>query len=80
MTRIVEKTNPRLTNLILLLKNNSRENEAKNLARDRKQAENSAEQELHEVNLSKINGYAQNGETIIIAPEKCWAAVCWSSL
>lgn len=65
MTRIVEKTNPRLTNLILLLKNNSRENEAK-IWREIASRLETPNRNYAEVNLSKINRYAQNGETIIV--------------
>jgi len=65
MTRKVEKTNPRLTNLILLLKNNSRENEAK-IWREIASRLETPNRNYAEVNLSKINRYAQNGETIIV--------------
>jgi large subunit ribosomal protein L18e len=65
MTRIVEKTNPRLTTLILLLKNKSRENEAK-IWREIASRLETPNRNYAEVNLSKINRYAQNGETIIV--------------
>ncbi len=65
MTRIVEKTNPRLTSLILLLKNKSRENEAK-IWREIASRLETPNRNYAEVNLSKINRYAQNGETIIV--------------
>jgi len=65
MTRIVEKTNPRLTNLILLLKNKSRENEAK-IWREIASRLETPNRSYAEVNLSKISRYAQNGETIIV--------------
>ena len=65
MTRIVEKTNPRLTSLISLLKNKSRENEAK-IWREIANRLETPNRNYAEVNLSKINRYAQNGETIIV--------------
>jgi len=65
MTRKVEKTNPRLTNLIILLKNNSRENEAK-IWREIANRLETSNRNYAEVNLSKINRYAQKGETIIV--------------
>jgi large subunit ribosomal protein L18e len=65
MTRIVEKTNPRLTTLIALLKNKSRENEAK-IWREIASRLETPNRNYAEVNLSKINRYAQDGETIIV--------------
>jgi len=65
MTRIIEKTNPRLTSLISLLKNKGRENEAK-IWREIANRLETPNRNYAEVNLSKINRYAQNGETIIV--------------
>ncbi len=65
MTRIVQKTNPRLTTLIALLKNQSRENEAK-IWREIASRLETPNRNYAEVNLSKINRYAQDGETIIV--------------
>jgi large subunit ribosomal protein L18e len=65
MTRTVAKTNPRLSNLILLLKNTSRENEAK-IWREIANRLETSNRNYAEVNLSKINRYAQDGETIIV--------------
>jgi len=65
MTRNVEKTNPRLSNLIMLLKNTSRENEAK-IWREIAGRLETPNRNYAEVNLSKINRYAHNGETILV--------------
>jgi large subunit ribosomal protein L18e len=65
MTRIIEKTNPRLTSLISLLKNKSRENEAK-IWREIASRLETPNRNYAEVNLSKINRYVKNGETIIV--------------
>jgi large subunit ribosomal protein L18e len=65
MTRTISKTNPRLTSLISLLKNTSRENEAK-IWREIASRLETPNRNYAEVNLSKINRYAQNGETIIV--------------
>jgi len=59
------KTNPRLASLISLLKNTSRENEV-NLWRDIADRLEAPARNYAEVNLSKINRYATNGETIIV--------------
>lgn len=59
------KTNPRLASLISLLKNTSRENEV-NLWRDIADRLEAPCRNFAEVNLSKINRYAANGETIIV--------------
>ncbi len=59
------KTNPRLVNLISLLKNKSRENEA-NIWREIASRLESPKRNYAEVNLSKINRYAAAGETIIV--------------
>jgi large subunit ribosomal protein L18e len=61
----VAKTNPRLTSLISLLKNKSRENEAK-IWREIASRLETPNRNYAEVNLSKINRYAQNGEIIIV--------------
>jgi large subunit ribosomal protein L18e len=59
------KTNPRLAGLISLLKNTSRENEV-NIWRDIADRLEAPSKNYAEVNLSKINRYAANGETIIV--------------
>jgi len=59
------KTNPRLTSLISLLKTTSRENEV-NIWRDIADRLEAPSKNFAEVNLSKINRYAANGETIIV--------------
>lgn len=59
------KTNPRLASLISLLKNTSRENEV-NLWRDIADRLEAPSRNYAEVNLSKINRYAANGETILV--------------
>lgn len=59
------KTNPRLASLIFLLKNTSRENEV-NLWRDIADRLEAPSRNYAEVNLSKINRYAANGETILV--------------
>jgi large subunit ribosomal protein L18e len=63
--RASQKTNPRLSNLISLLKNISRENEA-NVWRDIADRLEGPARNYAEVNLSKINRYAANGDTIIV--------------
>jgi large subunit ribosomal protein L18e len=60
-----KKTNPRLSDLISLLKNTSRENEA-NVWRDIADRLEGPARNYAEVNLSKINRYAANGDTIIV--------------
>jgi large subunit ribosomal protein L18e len=60
-----KKTNPRLVNLISLLKNTSRENEAL-IWREIASRLESPSRNYAEVNLSKINRYAAAGETIIV--------------
>ena len=65
MTRMIAKTNPRLSSLIVLLKNKSRENEAK-IWREIASRLETPNRNYAEVNLSKINRYAQNGETILV--------------
>ena len=59
------KTNPRLASLISLLKHTSRENEV-NLWRDIADRLEAPSRNYAEVNLSKINRYATNGETILV--------------
>ena len=59
------KTNPRLLNLISLLKNTSRENGV-NIWRDIATRIEASSSKYAEVNLSKINRYANNGETILV--------------
>jgi len=62
---MIAKTNPRLSNLIVLLKNTSRTNEAK-IWREIASRLETPNRNYAEVNLSKINRYAQNGETILV--------------
>jgi len=59
------KTNPRLTTLIALLKATSRENDV-NIWRDIADRLEAPSRNYAEVNLSKINRYAADGETIIV--------------
>jgi large subunit ribosomal protein L18e len=59
------KTNPRLTSLISLLKNTSRENGV-NIWRDVATRIEASSRSYAEVNLSKINRYANEGETILV--------------
>lgn len=63
--RAIKKTNPRLLNLISLLKDLSRQNEA-NVWRDIASRLEAPARNYAEVNLSKINRYAVNGETIVV--------------
>jgi len=63
--RAIKKTNPRLLNLISLLKDASRQNEAL-VWRDIASRLEAPAQNYAEVNLSKINRYAGNGETIVV--------------
>ena len=66
MTKTAEKkSNPRLTALIVTLKDASRVNEAK-IWREIASRLETPNRNYAEVNLSKINRYAQNGETIIV--------------
>ncbi|MCQ8893700.1 MAG: 50S ribosomal protein L18e [Methanolinea sp.] len=64
-TRASKKTNPRLVNLISLLKDASRQNGA-NIWRDIATRLEAPARNYAEVNLSKINRYAGNGETIVV--------------
>jgi large subunit ribosomal protein L18e len=59
------KTNPRLVNLISLLKNTSRENGV-NIWRDIATKIEASSRNYAEVNLSKINRYANEGEIILV--------------
>jgi len=59
------KSNPRITTLISLLKTTSRENEV-NIWRDIADRLEAPARNYAEVNLSKINRYANNGEIIIV--------------
>lgn len=59
------KTNPRVLSLISLLKDTSRQNEV-NLWRDIAIRLEAPSRSYAEVNLSKINRYAANGETILV--------------
>ena len=63
--RAIKKTNPRLLNLISLLKDASRQNEAL-VWRDIASRLEAPARNYAEVNLSKINRYAGNGETIVV--------------
>jgi len=63
--RAIKKTNPRLLDLISLLKDASRQNEV-NVWRDIASRLESPARSYAEVNLSKINRYASNGETIVV--------------
>ncbi|NLX48456.1 MAG: 50S ribosomal protein L18e [Methanospirillum sp.] len=65
MTPSREKTNPRLTNLITTLKAASRENSAQ-VWRDIAVRLEGATNARAEVNVSKINRYASEGETILV--------------
>jgi large subunit ribosomal protein L18e len=62
---VSQKTNPRMSGLISLLKNTSRENESR-IWRDIADRLEGPARNYAEVNLSKINRYAANGETIIV--------------
>jgi len=63
--RTSKKTNPRLVNLISLLKDTSRQNEV-NVWRDVAVKLEAPARNYAEVNLSKINRYAGDGETIVV--------------
>ncbi|MCU0632122.1 MAG: 50S ribosomal protein L18e [Methanolinea sp.] len=63
--RTSNKTNPRLVNLISLLKDTSRQNEV-NIWRDVAVRLEAPARNYAEVNLSKINRYASNGEIIVV--------------
>ncbi len=60
-----EKTNPRLTNLIALLKEAARTNEA-SIWRDIAMRLEAPSRNYAEVNIGKINRYAAKGETILV--------------
>ncbi|MDI9632492.1 MAG: 50S ribosomal protein L18e [Methanolinea sp.] len=63
--RANRKTNPRLLNLVSLLKEAARQNEV-NLWRDIASRLEGPSRNYAEVNLSKINRYAGNGEIILV--------------
>ena len=63
--RTNKKTNPRLVNLISLLKDTSRQNEV-NVWRDLAMRLEAPARNYAEVNLSKINRYATDGEIIVV--------------
>jgi large subunit ribosomal protein L18e len=65
MQRRPEKSNPRLTALILRLKEASRTNEA-GIWREIASRLESPRRNYAEVNISKINRYAGDGETILV--------------
>jgi large subunit ribosomal protein L18e len=60
-----EKTNPRLNNLITLLKETARTNEA-SIWRDIAMRLEAPSRNYAEVNVGKINRYATTGETILV--------------
>lgn len=65
MTKRNDKSNPRLTELIRLLKHTSRENEVEIWSDIAFRLEKSRKN-YAEVNVSKINRYAKEGETLIV--------------
>ncbi|RXE55184.1 50S ribosomal protein L18e [Methanoculleus taiwanensis] len=65
MKKSVNKTNPRLTSLIVMLKDASRTHEAK-IWREIAKRLDSPRQNYAEVNISKIRRYANEGETILV--------------
>jgi large subunit ribosomal protein L18e len=66
MTKPIEKkSNPRLTHLIVMLKDASRTNEA-NIWREIAKRLDSPAKNYAEVNISKISRYANEGETILV--------------
>lgn len=65
MPRTSEKTNPRLTNLIVLLKDAARTNEV-SIWRDIARRLEAPSRHYAEVNIGKINRYASTGETILV--------------
>jgi large subunit ribosomal protein L18e len=60
-----KKSNPRLMHLIVTLKDASRTNEA-NIWREIAKRLDSPRKNYAEVNISKINRYANEGETILV--------------
>jgi large subunit ribosomal protein L18e len=60
-----KKSNPRLMHLIVTLKDASRANEA-NIWREIAKRLDSPRKNYAEVNISKINRYANEGETILV--------------
>ncbi|WP_067052595.1 50S ribosomal protein L18e [Methanofollis ethanolicus] len=60
-----QKTNPRLSYLVALLKETARENDAK-VWRVIAQNLEAPSNNYAEVNIGKINRYAQDGETILV--------------
>lgn len=63
--RTNQKTNPRLSSLIAMLKETARENDAK-IWRVIAQNLEAPSKNHAEVNIGKINRYAQDGETLIV--------------
>jgi len=63
--RTNQKTNPRLSNLIAMLKDTARENDAK-IWRVIAQSLEAPSNNYAEVNIGKINRYAQDGETVLV--------------
>ncbi|TAJ43384.1 50S ribosomal protein L18e [Methanofollis fontis] len=63
--RTNQKTNPRLSHLIAMLKDTARENDAK-IWRVIAQNLESPSKNYAEVNIGKINRYAQDGEIILV--------------
>lgn len=64
--RINQKTNPRLSSLIAMLKDSARENDAK-IWRVIAQNLEAPSRNYAEVNIGKINRYARDGETVLVA-------------
>lgn len=65
MQRATKKTNPQLINLIIMLKETARKNEA-NIWHDIAKKLESPTKNYAEVNISKINRYANESETILV--------------
>lgn len=65
MSRNYEKSNPRLPELIRMLRRASQENEAQ-IWRDIAVRLEKPRKNYAEVNISKINRYARDGETVLI--------------
>ena len=65
MTKTIMKTNPRYSALISILKETSRANDA-NVWREIAKRLESPSNNYAEVNISKINRYAQDGDTVLV--------------
>jgi large subunit ribosomal protein L18e len=79
MKNYKKKTNPRLTQLISLLKDTSREQEA-NIWREIASRLETPGRNYAEVNISKINRYANEGETILVPGKVLGGGVLESSV